>query len=756
MAKLPGSTIGVAVDYRVSRQKEYVGFEVVSGPAGANGSPGATGATGPAGADGEAEPYTQQGTGSVTRTVANRFDDTVHVFDWLTDAEKAAAVAGDFSVDHQPAIQRAVDWALYRNALGFSSGRRVYLGPGMYRIDRPIHLGYGTEFRGVVFEGEGKREGGTYEGGSCGTVIRAFHSDAPAICIQGARSTVVRGITLIGPNFDHVVALIQSAGTMADLDPATWIDPTLASNAGSRYAPNAAIAIDPYTGNQPTPHYPDVEYPEFLGAVAQYDKGQSRDVLIEDVLIKGFVVGVVQHPGLADGNGDYTKLSRVSFWFCAYGFSWGNTQARVNEVAHCTFSYMHTCIASTAHGLQIGNPQITVTACAFETSIRLFEVMNLGYGCGPVFVGCFAEAIYMLGRCNGVSQNAGAIKFLNCEFGFSWWSRYGAPTWVLEMEGSHQVSFEGVFFYLSGAGRAFLNFRCAGSSIDTIAANQLSFEQCQTQGDALTTHLPEKAAYNATLGVTISQGSTALHRFAMRSGYIRNMTTGDLLGTGVLYCERAIAPRNTLAPVYAKKLKSLNGNDDPGVDVAWKIFGYAITSVTSTVGRIVTLVLGSVTTASLMHTGGDVGDCMISGATGAVFVVKSRTGTTLELEAFSGFDKNGDLLNGIVAEGIIYPINCRRYAIPAVLYGDITSGSPIVTNLTLGNNGAPTLEDILTEDDYLFVDQDTDQVINPFDGSARLDSFDTGARTMTFAGNFNYSQVRRRFCVFVRPAFPNA
>lgn len=705
--------------------------------------------------DGLVSQFLPPGVGAILRTTTSRLADEVWVTDFMTEAEIVAAYTGSWAVDHQPAIQRAIHHALYQNSLGFSTGRRVRMGGGMFRIDRPIHLGYGTEFRSLELVGDGKREGGTFEGGGCGTVIRAFHSDAPAIVIQGGRSTVVRGLSLIGANFDHVVALVQGSPSMSHVEAGAWVDPALAANANSRYAPYAAIAIDPYTGPQPTPHYPDVEYPAFLGATTQYDKGQSRDTLIEDVNIKGFVVGVVQHPGQADGNGDYTRLSRVSFWFCTYGFSWGNTQARVNQLEHCTFSYLHTCFATTVHGLQTGNPQVTLTACAFETSIRLFEVMNLDYGVGPAFLGCFAEAIYQLGRCSAVAQNGGSVSFKNCEFGFSWWSSYGVPTWVLEMEGSMEVSFEQVFFYLSGAGRGFLNFRCAGSSIDSQPANQLAFMGCQTQADALL-ELYEKAAYNASLGITISNASTGLARFSARSGYIRNLDTGALLGTGVMYTERAIAPRHLCAPVYAKKLKSLLGSHDPGVDVAWQDFGFSITTVVSQVGRIVVVDLPYVTTHTLMHFGGDVGDYLVSGATGAVFVCKSRTGTELTLEAMSGFDKDGNLLAGIVAEGILYPRNCRRYAIPAVLYGDTTAASPTVTNLTLGNGGAPTLEDILTEDDYLYVDQDVDQVINPFDGSARLVSFNTGARTMTFAGNFNYTQTRRRFCVFVRPAMPNA
>lgn len=700
--------------------------------------------------------YTPPGTGAVVRAIVDWLSEDVKATDFMTAGEKAALYSFSWDTDHQPACQKAVHHALYKNAFGISSGSKVKLPGGGLRFNTTLHLGYGTDFRSLILEGEGKREGGTYEAGGCGTVIRQFFDEGPLLAIQGARSSVVRSMTLIGNNFDHVVALIQGSASMNDLNVSAWVDPDLPAAASSRYSPSAAIAIDPYTGPQPTPHYPAVPYPAFLGATTQYEKGQSRDVLIEDVLIKGFVAGIVQHPGDADGNGDFTKLSRVAMWFCAYGFSWGNSQARVNRMDHCMFAYCHTCIASSVHGLQAGNPMITVTSTAFETAIQLFETMNLGYGVGPTFIGCFAEAIYRLGRCNGVSQNAGALSFKNCEFGFSWWARYGVPAWTLEMEGSMEVSFEQCFFYMSGAGRGLLNFRCAGSAIDAQPALQLAFQGCQTQGDAWTGSLYEKAAYNATLGITISQGSTGLARFGMRTGYLHNLDSGALLGTGALYTEKTVAPRHLCGPIYAKRWKSLVGGNDPGVDVSWQTFGFSITSVTSTVGRLVTIVLDYVTTASLMHFGGDVGDCMVSAATGAVFMVKSRTGTTIVLEAMSGFDKDGNMMSGIIAGGVMGPINCRRYCIPAVLYGDTTAGNPTVTNLTLGNGGTPTLADILTADDYLFVDQEVDQVLNPFDGSARLVSFNQGARTMTFAGNFSYTQVRRRFAIFVRPAFPNA
>jgi hypothetical protein len=254
----------------------------------------------------------------------------------------------------------------------------------------------------------------------------------------------------------------------------------------------------------------------------------------------------------------------------------------------------------------------------------------------------------------------------------------------------------------------------------------------------------------------LSLGSTCLDRFSVRSGYIHNLDSGTVLGVGALFTEQATGPRNVCTPVYAKKLKSLIGCNDPGVDVAWPVVAYNVDTVVSTVGRVVTITIAGVTTASLMHSGGDVGDVFVSHVSqGAVWVVKSRTGTEFTLEAMSGFDKDDALLTAVIPGLLLYAINCRRYALAAVLYGDITVGLPFVTNMVLGNGGPPVLADIVTVDDYLYVDSDVDQIINPTDGSARLASFDDGANTLTFAGNFFITQTRRRFLVFVRPAMPN-
>jgi hypothetical protein len=699
--------------------------------------------------------FTPQAPGARQRLIGDRLAAEVHVSDWMTPAMIADANSGTKLFDMQPVIQAAIDWLLWESMGVSGSVRgRLRLPAGILRIDRTIHLNYGTAYRSLIFEGEGILRGG--EHGQTGTAIFATFGDAPAIAVTQCLDTVIKQMAIVGIGAAHVLGL-SNTPAMSHLEPEAWVDPALPASANSRYAPYAAIAIDPYYGAEPVVHYPDVPFPPGFGGggVPQYGKGPSTNITVEDVRIDGFVVGVVLQPN-ADGSGDFVHLNRVAVWFAVYGFSWGNSQARVCSMSDCTFAFLHTGFTSSTHGNRAGHPGITVTSCHWMTGIQIFECMNFGYGNGPCLIGCFAEAMYRLGKCNGQSQDSCGMTFRSCEFGFSYWEQYGCPTWILEMEGPIQVVFDSTKFYNTSSVRGYLGFRAA-ANVTGEPARSLQFNGCEVLAVELTDTLPEKCAVNGTAGLVVAEGSTSIDRFSIHLGYVSNLDTNALLGYGVLYTEQMVAARKHCAPVYAKKLKALGSGFDPGIDVAWGVYPLSITTVVSTVLRIITITIAGVTTSSLAHTGGDVGDVLMGYVTGAAYVVKSRTGTTLVLEAMNGFDKDGALLTPVVpGVNLLYPINCRRYAIEAVLYGDITSGSAVVSNLTLGNGNAPVLEDIVVADDHLYVDQNVDQCLDPTDGSARLVSFNTGARTMTFAGNFKYTATRRRFGIFVRPAMPNA
>lgn len=694
-------------------------------------------------------------TGALVRTVSSRLMDDVHVADFMTPAQIADANNGTKLFDLQPAIQAAVDWLLF-GSLGVSGSvrGRLRVPAGILRIDRPIHINYGLAYRTLLFEGEGILRAG--EHAQTGTAIVTTFGDAPAIAVTAGLDVIIKQMSIVGINSEHIADTINAGPiSMSHLDPSAWVDPGLPASASSRYAPYAAIAIDPYSGPQPVVHYPDVEFPAGMEATPQYDKPPSTQVTIEDVRIDGFVVGIVVQPGDYDGSGDFMHFTRVQIWWCTYGISWGNSQARSTSITDCTFAFCHTAIATSVHGKRIGMPQFAVLNCSFMTGIQVFEVNNLGYGLGPTFISCFSEAMYRLGVCNGQSKDSCGLTFRSCEWGFTWWDRYGVPTWVLEMMGGHQVIFDTTFFYNTAAARGYLGFRCSGSGLLAEPARQLQFIGCQTIAPETGANLAERCAQNGTLGIAISLGNTSMDRFSITNGYLTNLDDNTDGPFPILHTEQTVAPRQYCAPVYAKKLKSLINGNDPGIDVAWRNRTIAITTVVSTVGRVVTFTSAGATAASLAHSGGDVGDVLVYSGQGAAFIVKSRTGTTLVMEAATGFDMDGELLTPVEAGGSgLYAINCRRYVPSVVLYGDITSGSPVIENIVMGSGAAPNLDAQFETGDFIFVDDEVDKIIEPAD--ATLVTIDNVGKELTFGGNFLLTRARMRLGVFVRAAMPNA
>lgn len=696
---------------------------------------------------------TAQGTGAMARLVRDRLANEVHVTDWMTPAQIADANNGTKLFDLQPAIQKAIDWLLF-DAMGVNGSvrGRLRLPAGILRIDRTIQINYGQVYRTMIFEGEGILRGG--EHGQTGTCIYANFGDAPAVAVSAGIDVSIKQMAIVGLNAEHILGIITGSASMDQLEPEAWVDPALPASASSRYAPYAGIAIDPYSGTEPVVHYPDVIFPPgFVGG--QYEKLPSGNITIEDVRIDGFVVAVALQPCDYDGNGDFVHLNRVSMWYCTYGLSLGNSQARCTSMLDCTMAALHTGFTTTKHGRRIGMPQITLTACHFMTGIQILEVMNLGYGTGPVLTGCFAEAMYRVGKVNGQSLDAGGVTFRNCEFGLSWWERYGVPTWTLEMMGGMQVVLDTTFFYVTSNVNGWVGFRCTGSSMMDEPGRQLQVVGSQIILPERGPSLAERCAVNGTLGLVVSLGSTSLDRFSLTNGYITDLDTNTPINGPVLHTEQSPAPRSLCAPVYAKKLKSLTNGNDPGLNVAWRNRALLIASVVSTVGRVVTLTVAGVTAASLAHTGGDVGDAIVyHDLGGAAFFVKSRTGTTIVMQAMTGFDKDGNLLTAVTAGANLYTINCRRHVPSVVLYGDMTAGSPTITNVIEGNGNPPNLTLHFFPGDFIYVDDDVDKFIAPTD--ATLVSLDNTAKTLTFGGNFLFTRVRTRLGVFVRAAMPNA
>lgn len=710
--------------------------------------------------------WVSRGTGATLRNLFARDEDVVYVTDFMTAAEQQDAFAGTLLFDLQPAIQAAIDFAVYNNALaGRSGGPRVRMPGGLLRCDRPVQVGYGVDFRSILVEGEGIRYGGPNAISGAGTALVITFNNAPGVVVQGGRNTKLKGFSIFGLNETHISAITASP-TMANLAVATWVDPSFPASASSRFAPYAGVAIDPYSGVRPGTSYPDVNYPAFLGPVAQYGKGFSSGVVLEDILIQGFYVGVAQQPCNADGNGDFTKLIDVKIFFCAYGVGWGNSQSRLLELDKCDMNVVHTGFASATFGVQQGRPDVACFSTSFNAMIQILDVPNLGFGQGPAFYQCFAEGIYSLGVVGQAADVAGSVLFDDCEFGFGWWAQYGVPTYVYRNNGQSLTTFRNVLFFLSGFANPIvdvtdawgaLGFEGFGTGGSTEGAQLYAFEGCSYVHAADPTQLWQKCALNATQGMSFRNLSTGVQAFrGIRVGKRWNLDSGATAGVA-MFGENNFGDRPLCLPVYAPRAKGLMFGPDPGVSNAWRDNGMTASGAVTQTGRNISFNDGGFGTGDLQMRGGLPGDVIQSQTTRAVFWIYSRVGNVISARAMTGFGNDGNLLQSIPSGDGFSTLNCRRYAPGpnAVLYGDITSGNPTITNVILGTQGAPNIPALVSVGDLIFTYDELDRIIDIFSGAAVIASIDNVAKTITMSGNFTRTQTRLRLGVFARPGMPN-
>ncbi|HEX4199641.1 MAG TPA: glycosyl hydrolase family 28-related protein [Caulobacteraceae bacterium] len=308
--------------------------------------------------------------------------------DAVADPKTFRLVSG---TDDSPAIQNAIDFAIY------GARRPVYLPAGVYRIDEVLHLGYGAgSFESVTLEGDGPN----YRGQMGGSLLLASFSDRPALAVQGARMSRIRDLGLMGCNAGWILdrGLMGRTPAADDTILANWLAADLHPNADSRYAPYAAIAIDPYSGAKPSQAYPEVRYPAFLGPVSQYDKAFSSDVLIENCYIGGFVVALAIHPSDASGNGDFIRMRNSLIELCAYVVSAGDGQGREVSLAQCSAQLFHTGVVNSVHGRRQGQLDFTSDATSWESCIQIFDIGGAAFAAPFKFTGCYSENIWRIGN----------------------------------------------------------------------------------------------------------------------------------------------------------------------------------------------------------------------------------------------------------------------------------------------------------------------------------------------------------------------
>ncbi len=635
---------------------------------------------------------------------------------------------GDGITNDTAAIQSAIDYAIYNNGTNQALGNKnvVVIPAGTYVISNTIHLGYGTSFTSVLVQGAGMAA--LAEDTFNGTTIDATAmNDRPAFNIQGGFMSGISDLSIKGAGYTYFRGITNATTIFLDAD---WTDLSLPTNSYSRYAPYAGITIDAYAGVAPSPAYPSVSYPAFLGTVNQYGKNISSAPEFTNVAIYGFVAGIVNHPSDSNSMGDFLVLSRCVISYNKYGVSIGNTQSRNVSLNNCIGEGAYTFFTNRTHGKQTGQFGGDISNCSFGIVANLVD-LTLSYS-GTILVNnLYAERLYKIGNILMTGAYTSPIKFESSTFVFTGQSvAYdgGLPASVLD--GGAQV-------------RGFISFdSCFFSDLPSVLATQFTssdivFTKCtiQTAVDYAQASISPYVAIakNATgsficgQNLVTSNSEYVYHSYNNVTGLNAGMKSANNLTVGAL--ASGIPFTNT-------QVTQFNGSSSfsPRLGLVHSIDCNNLVSATL-VNTTLTVEFPAGYTSNIGFVAGKPGDVIIHTPTMSVFFIRSRTANVLIAELQNNYITSGA---GVVpvtpivfdASTTLFTHNCRIFSPSVPLYGDFTSGSNVITNVS---DVSLFATELVVGTQLVCPDYSYDAVI-PYN-QTNITSYDAGAKTITVAGN---------------------
>lgn len=606
---------------------------------------------------------------------------------------------------------------------------------GCYLTTEPLHAGYGDgAYDSAHIFGAGPKFRG--ESAFAGTAFLCDYSNAGGIHFQGIRQGDISGCTFVGKNFDWIEshALGTNDTTLDDTDIANWKDTGLHANAESRYAPNAGVVIDGYSGTQPATHYPDVTYPSEMGSPTQYGKNFSTLISVTNCSFHGFVGGVAIQPCDADGNGDRIHLNQTTIEYVSWLFSAGNDQGRTFGGRDNYFSNFHTGFLNAQHGRQAGRFGGTFVNTGFDRLIQMFNIGNAGIVGAMTFDGCSGENIWKLGKW-GTTANANfPLVFINPNFNFTLQTdARGVPPRLMEGSTPCPVIIRGGKF--EGFPSCFL---LAGQTGDF----EIEGLGLRHASDARATAAEKLFHSGSAGGIFFQPGSAKFRRPARFSVQLNNRynidtatTTSEKIGDTV-YSSRSY-PINP----WSKRAQPINEvGYEPACPSLWDNIAKSSLSSCSKTGKELTIVFSSRSDATYMQFGPLPGDTIMDDDDDTIYMVHSRVGTTVIATAQTNYKSDGlgsyTALNAFHSTtGNLYFINNRVYTTQYYNQGTLSTASAIITAAGRDDGFASFLTTEILVNDAMYANSDINRQI--VIANALVTAVDGAAKTITLTGNLN-------------------
>lgn len=362
---------------------------------------------------GGASPTSQYG--SVLNTVSNTYWEPLFdsspvracQFGTVADGVMNQTTLAITGTNNAPTIQNAIDYAL-RNSF-----QTICLSDGAYRHDDTLAMGWGQALNTLALQPCNRGRGPyAFVPGLPGVTLLPTKTDRCAINITGARQSSIRGIQILGQNINYINSTVIPTLPW----PTTalgWLAPALNTNPGglSQHTPYAAVCVDAFISTAPSPAYPAQTFPAWTGIVSQYGQDPSSDIVISDMVIQGFAVGIVVQPN-GDANGDFNKIQNIACTFEVYCVALGNSQNRATVIENLSASNDYTLLTNTKFGSLNGEFGGHITNYSCSQCFQIFDITT--NNAGLTIQDGYQEAGVMIGNLSG----SDSVTFNNCTFNF--------------------------------------------------------------------------------------------------------------------------------------------------------------------------------------------------------------------------------------------------------------------------------------------------------------------------------------------------
>ena len=696
--------------------------------------------------------YQPAGTGAVATTVQSKLRETVSVFDFMTAAQISDVKARTQLLDVTDALQACADYALY-------SARDVIINlpSGTYKTSRPWQLGYGVLYNGTPYVSVHVVGPGLGRGPFDSAVIAPNFSNAPGVVIQGALGAKLEGFAIKGKNRDHIYSTVLDTShaprtTIDQRVVGNWIDPSLAANANSRYAPYAGIAIDPYSNSAPATAYPNVIYPAFLGSVSQYNKVQGSFFTFEDMQIEGFVDAISVSPNGDSGQSDFVSIKRSWIQGNVYALTTNGPNARVSHFDGCYVNDGFAAIANSVRGSQNGTLEGTHINSAFDRLMYILAPGTISASAREVaFSGCHGENLWAVGDFISNAKRTGFLIIDGCSFQFGWqaFQHIGKPAYELKL-GNSPLNIRGA--QLWGVSRL---FRIDGDP-SVISVDNAYFEP----SDATTPNaLYKKVAHTTFCGIHIFQDSNPPKKPA-------NFSARNIVSYGFDGSANFVRNENRVQPSYGRNQPLCYHLSD--MNVGGKIITSKLKFTQVAKSSLASVSLSG-TTLTFDYTGRSdadfelygpaPGDVIYDGASGSVFYVRSRTGTVVTAELQNNYAVVGGtvtLINSFsTTSGLMWFCVGRMYAPASYLKGNLTSGSATITNCGISNGQSNFIGEIRAGD-RLYTNVFDNYYANNDNARTKVSSVDTGTGVIAMGDSMAVTLTNQHLAFWVVPPLENA